>query len=503
MPIDSKHPDYTSEASKMRLCRDVLDGEDAVKEGGYLVRFSGMDDSDFVSYKKRAPFFDVVSRTVDGLVGAITRKDPMLQSFSSDELEDSILETIGYNNESIFQIIDKTLSEVLGLFRVGLLVDADSDDNAQPYIAVYPTECIINWDDTEIDGKKVKRFVILEENRYEASDDDPLDFKQVQSYRALVLGADLLNFPDIDESSVTEPEVGVLKDGEYHQEIFKRITKDVNGKKVDAWKRERIIIPTYKGGKPLTYIPFEVVTAEGLSMCPKKSPIEALCRVAISHFRTGADLEHGRVFTALPTPWYTCSDPKNTSLKIGSMTAWALEMGSEAGMLEFQGQGLGALENALEEKQKQMAILGSRLLESPKAAAEAYDTVRLRHSGETSVLSKVAVSVSLGLSKTLQTVKQWLNPSASPDQDQVSLLLNTDFDDVKMSEQMLTALVSALQTGAISEEAFYYNLSRGEFYEEGWTFEDEKNSKRSSLSIVPQPGAAESEFGTTQGGSNA
>jgi len=56
---------------------------------------------------------------------------------------------------------------------------------------------------------------------------------------------------------------------------------------------------------------------------------------------------------------------------------------AKVGYLEFSGQGLGALEKALDHKEKLMAILGSRLLEGQPARPKPPTAVRLRQSAST------------------------------------------------------------------------------------------------------------------------
>ena len=115
-----------------------------------------------------------------------------------------------------------------------------------------------------------------------------------------------------------------------------------------------------------------------------------------------------------------------------------------------------------------MAVLGARLLEDQKKAVETADAIRLRHSGENSLLATIADTVSRGLTVALTWLAEW--QSAAGD---VSVQLNKDFVDVAMTPQEITAMVAAWQSGGISRETLFYNLQRGEVIPAERTFEEE------------------------------
>ena len=119
------------------------------------------------------------------------------------------------------------------------------------------------------------------------------------------------------------------------------------------------------------------------------NPLLDLANVCLSHYRSSADLEHGRHFTALPqvrTSQELIQMNTTKAFMSGQGTAWVIpNEQAKVGFLEFSGQGLGSLERALEQKKKMMAVLGARLLEGPKGV-EAAETARIRQNTETSIL---------------------------------------------------------------------------------------------------------------------
>ncbi len=78
MPVDTVHPDYFENKGKWQRCRDVIDGEETVKERGedYLPKPAGQTDDDYEAYKTRALFYNATGRTLDAMVGMVFRKAP-------------------------------------------------------------------------------------------------------------------------------------------------------------------------------------------------------------------------------------------------------------------------------------------------------------------------------------------------------------------------------------------------------------------------------------------
>jgi hypothetical protein len=70
----------------------------------------------------------------------------------------------------------------------------------------------------------------------------------------------------------------------------------------------------------------------------------------------------------------------------------------------------------------------------------------------------------------MKRIAAWLGDSP----DKVYVKMNTDFVDVSLSPQEITALLQALQAGAISQDTFLYNMLQGERLPPGRTIEEEK-----------------------------
>src|SRR6185436_19411271 len=75
-----------------------------------------------------------------------------------------------------------------------------------------------------------------------------------------------------------------------------------------------------------------------------------------------------------------------------------------------------SFERAMDRDERLMAILGSRLLENQKRVGETAQAIELRQSGENSILSNIATSVSESLTRVLRWAYWWHSFEEFPDE---------------------------------------------------------------------------------------
>lgn len=432
MPISTTHPKYTKYLPQWTRCRDVVEGSDAVKNAGvkYLPKLSGQSTADYNAYRTRALFFSAAGRSLQGLVGTMTRRTPTIDQEGMDEHFDDVT----LNNTSFVELFNESTTEVLTAGRYGMLADVGMD-GGRSYISVYHSENIINWQYTDAGQLKM---VVLREYIYTPDVNDPFLMRETVQYRYLYL----------DEGVYT---VDVYTDTE--EVVGSRPSKS-------ALTLKSTITPTQRGDT-LDYIPFVCVTPVGLGIDPVKPPILDIVDVNLSQYMTSADLENGRHFAGLPTPVVTGAESE-ASLKVGGSTAWVIaNHQAKAYYMEFQGQGLQSLEKAMSEKTGQMAQFSSRLMDTSTRGSEAAETVRLRHSADSATLSSVAIALQGGFNLVFKYL------AAFDGVNEPNIELNKDFLDTKLTPSELTALTSSYITGAIDLETYVYNLERGELLPHG------------------------------------
>lgn len=440
MPVTSFHPLYDDVAPDWKKCRDVHKGSRAVKaaQEAYLPNFSGKEgqrkQAKYAAYLLRALFYGATDRTIEGFKGAIFRKPPTLAIPKGME---PWLEDVTATGTPLALFAQELMSEILITGRYGVLVDIPEEETPipRPRLAGYRAEEVTNWRTAMIAGESRITLVVLKEEVEEEK--DSFSQEKIIQYRVLRL----------DE------------EGFYLQEIWREIKEGQTGARWEIWK---ILTPNIRGER-MDFIPFTFFAPSGLDVCPAKPPLLDLVEVNLSHYRSSADYEHGLHYTALPTAW-VAGFPEDAELEIGSANAWITsEPTARAGFLEFSGQGLKPLAEALDKKERLMAILGARLLEESKRDAEAAETVRLRQAGESSILSTLAWTESLGLTQCLRWVAMFLGKEGG----EISVELNQDFFESKLSPQELVARVEAWQKGAVSWETLFWQLEQGELIPPG------------------------------------
>lgn len=416
MSVDFKHPLYEEYFESWVDCRNAYEGQRAIKAEGerYLPRLINQTVAEYEAYKLRALFYSITSKTISALVGMATDIDPYISA--PQELDKYFKDD---NGLQINEIIIKSLTEILLTGRVGVLVDRPQG-GGDPYISLYPTESIINWrtDDTN------KLISVVLSEVVDIIGDDGFSVTQETRYRHMYINVD-----------------GQLQ--------------------VDVYTKGQNIEQVYSGtilnyGTPMDYIPFFCATDIGLDIKPVKSPIQDIVDINISHYRSSADLEHGRHFTGLPTP-YIVGAESDTKMHIGSTAAWIIPSEkASVGYLEFQGLGLKSLENALKEKQGLLASLSARLIDNNTRGSEAAETVRLRYMSETSSLRTIVRSVEALCNRVFNAVAGMLGVK-----EDVTIDLDTDFLTPKLTANELKAWTDAYLNGAVSTEMYIYALRSG------------------------------------------
>lgn len=472
MGIETLHPQYSKRLPQWQRCMDCFEGSDRIKSEErrttYLPTLSGQNDVEYVAYITRALFFNATGRTVQGLVGAMVRNEP---TFKLPGAMDDWTKDLTPDHHSAVELVKQIGEAILLYNRALLLVDRPEVDESRgiedrPYIAMYDALAITNWQ-TEPFPR-----VVLKETFFERDEKDEYSRRESTQYRELL-----------------------LLDGVYTQRLWRKVPRTQTGpSKSEEYGIYRTITPTRRGQR-MTELPVVWLSMQGLVQKIEKSPLLDLVDVNISHFHNSADLEHGRHFTALPTPWVSgvSAEELGGKMRIGSATAWALpNPQSRAGFLEFSGQGLAAIAEGMRSKEEMMAALGARLLQQPRRTqVEAAETARIHASGEVSALTAVAVAAEEGLEKALEIAREWEGVSGK-----VEARLNRDFIDTRLAPQELTALLSAWQQGGISIDTFLWNLKQGELLPPDDTIDEEK--ARIEASNAEQERLIKQEGGTVQ-----
>ena len=443
MPVESTAPQYDALAPAWHKCRDAYEGQEAIIDRGseYVAPLDTQTPSEYVAYLRRGLYFNATARTVQGMVGASFRRPPSIEAGAAEDLlADATLTDLPFDS-----LAKQAMREVLIVGRFGLLCDY-SDEEARPYLSPYIAENIINWRVERIGGRSVVTMVALAESGHVS---DPSDqYKLIDQHRIRILSLD---------------------EGVYTVRLYVKANDSTGG------NRERYILvdesyPTV-AGQTLDYIPFICINASTVGLDADRPPLLDLVDVNIHHWRLSCDYNHGLHYTGLPTPIAAGFPKSNDGYRIGPGAAWWSESAdAKASFLEFKGEGLGAMRDALSEDEAKMAALGGRLLEKPKHAAEAAAAIRLRTAGDQATLASITESLDRGLTQALGLLNLWLGVIP----DGVEVLLNKDFFGEQMSADEAVKLMQIAQQGYMSVDNLMFLYDRGELLRPGVEPQEER-----------------------------
>jgi hypothetical protein len=492
MPVNNTHPDYDAALPAWTRARDVMAGEDTIKAAGirYLSKLDSQTDEEYTAYKSRASFFNATARTAEVYLGLIFRRPPFIKvpeghAALAKAMQEFVNDT-DMLGSPLATYAKSVVNEIIMVGRAGTLIDWEDMGENRVYASLYRAEQIINWRVERINGRNVPTMVALAEMANDSTahqeaegrhpnrptaDKDEFEHASTEQIRVLKLVP-----AGTSGETVAAPRANSLpwkREYECVIEIW-RTENEKNGKQ--EWKLVETRVPK-RLGKPLPMIPFVFHGSQHSLPSIEKLPLQDIITVNLDHYRLDADYKHGVHFTALPTAWVSGFD-KSATLRIGASTAWVTDTpGATAGFLEFKGQGLETFERAMSRDERLMAVLGSRLLEDQKKVGETATAIELRQSGENSILGNIAFNASASLTHVLHWAWWWNSTEAMPDDvtdEQVLIVLNTDFSTKGLASQDIQAIVAAWQAGAISRDTMTDLFRRGEVLPEGRTTEEEE-----------------------------
>ncbi len=425
MPVDSKHPQHDGESLKWELVRDVINSD-------VQKHIKDVDSSDPIRsrrYRDDAQFTNFTGRTKNSLVGAIFRREPFID----------LPESVEYLNkdatgacESLGKFAQEITGEILQTGRYGILTDfpaidptglsqqeiEQSDIKARMY--KYPAEAIINWKQERVNGKLLLTMVVLKEVTDEIDPRDGFQWRQQIQFRVLRLmnGVYIQAIFDVDSNII-----GAIE------------PKDANG---DAWN----------------IIPFEFIGAEDNDAEVDPAPLFDLARLNIGHLRNSADYEESVHITGQPTLFIdTVLDPNQFAdanpdgVKIGSRKGHNLGPGGKADFKQAAPNQLA--DEAMKRKEQQAVMIGAKLI-TPTATNETAEAARMRHSGETSILSVMAKNIEKGLTKSVWHVLRFMDSRVDTlERDAIRIDLNDQFFDSSIDPNMIMAQIQLAQKGII------------------------------------------------------
>lgn len=446
--VEDVHTEYANRLPLWTLVHDAVEGEHAIKAKGtaYLPNPDTSKEADTVEGKKtytnylnRSKYYNVTGRTLEGLVGYVFSKQPVVNLTARLQAIENNIDGIG---TSLEQMAKLNLARVLSYGRAGLLVDyprkANEDGTVQdvtiadldaglvrPKIVSYSPFNIRNWGTMEVGAAALLRFVVLKETYEPTDDENPQGFGQdtVDQYRVLRLA----------------------KVGDGLMCTYEIWRPNAGG---SAFEMVEGPFPLVKSDqKPFDFIPFKFIGWQDNTPSCDSVPLYDIASLNIGHYRNSAEFEDSVFLLGSPqlvlagiTKDWVKDVWKDKGLKFGSRTAIALPVGASASLEQAQPNTLA--QTAMEQKERQMVALGATLVENKSVQRTATEADQ-DETTKVSVLSSSADNVSEAIADALvwaglfigEEQSEIKDPASGKTTKAISYALNTDFDIASMNAQ--------------------------------------------------------------------
>lgn len=460
--IDFTRDEVKRQLGKWGLIRDCIAGQEAIKEKGtlYLPMPNAHDKSPenvqrYADYKLRASFLNAVDNTVQGLIGQVFSADPVVELPTQMEMLEEDCDGTGV---TLTQRAKRVLADTLALGRSSMLVDFPKaplegepdeagnrverdftraelqDGTARANLLQFDPDSVINWRTKMVGGKSVLCLVVIA-MKY-ISYDDGFEIKEDNEWRVLRLTdantyqCEVWRLPAETESPTTQGGVRGAAQFVLHD----------------------VYTPRDASGKPLDYIPFTFVGSLNNNDSPDKPPMYDIAVVNIAHYRNSADYEDAVYMLGQGTPVAT-----------GLTSSWIKEVWKDE-PLQFGARGIVPLpingdlkivqagentmvKEAMDQKERQLAMLGAKLVES-KEVQRTLGEAQMERAQVESVLVQCAKNTAAAVQKCLRWAAAFYGENA----EATTYELSTDFAINKLTPEERKALIAEYQGGLLAFE---------------------------------------------------
>ncbi|MGG5964878.1 DUF4055 domain-containing protein [Salmonella enterica] len=416
--INYKHPAYSEFLPEWQLVGDCVDGERAVKKQRekYLPhpgddgQNNEQDRKRYSAYLKRAPFINATGRTLTGLIGIAFNKPVKIQLSGKLTVIESDSDGEG---QPLTQLIRDALSQNLQRGRAGILADYTSGGTqtvataGRPVIRLFTAKQIINW---RVTNNKTSLVVL----HYQEPVDDPDEFELIMQDFWLELR--LIN--------------GFA--------MSRKWRESDEGIQANEWVELKDA-----GGKRLEELPWAWIGAVNNDHTPDAPPLADIAYINIKHYQAEADIAEiahtvGQPTIAVSEVSQQWADKYLKSVKVGVRNGLVLPVGGKISMVQAEDRNLPL--TVAERREKQMAMLGAKLVErntSARTATQASDEAQT----DNSVLSLCAGNVEQAVNRALAFAVAF----AGSGDGQIEL--NKRYELSQLDSASLTAMMAMVQSG--------------------------------------------------------
>lgn len=457
-PVMTTYPEYSKLAERWSVCREVIAGEDVVKEQGekYLpmavLRNHDEQVARYKAYKMRTPFIPFTYMAYQVQHAMVFRRTPTV--VCSDELKQSgILDNVDGKGNSLYQFASNSFDDLLKTGFGGGLLDMPKAESGmtvydaekkgiKPYVTYYPAEQIINKIYDNSQGVSKLKLVVLREkvNTYK----DEFILLERERYRVLAIN----------------------EEGFYEQRIWTPIYDDDKDEIVDMSIE---VLPVTINGERITYIPFVFFPVD----YAEKPPLYDLAMMNIHHYQIMADYYNGLHKVTMPTGYITGYTPSDDEDEDDEITlggdVFITEENPEAkfGMLSYAGEGMQHTKDGIDKIENLIAGIFMKSIAPDKKTSETAESAYVHRSGENARLATFARNVSEQLSQLIEWYAEWSNYKGA-----VEIHLNYDYETMTLDPNIINSIANISGQGKFPLYCVFYILKQQELIDPDMNFDD-------------------------------
>lgn len=431
MPVTTQHPEYIAHLPEWEMMEQAQGGAFAIAaDARNLPKSAGMieaerKDSDsahlYVAYATRAQYQLWVRDGVRAMMGLVARQQPtivlpprlahMVDAATAD----------GY---SLRQLFLRVVGHLLRKGRVLLLVDVD--DAGLPFIALYSAESAINWQTRKVNGREdLALLVLTEQRRRAAADEFSHDTDTV--YRVLDLGAE---------------------NGRLRVRLLDRASNPLEAERAPQTSDAR---------RPLDYLPVVFCGSNDNSPEVDEVPLLTMAKAALTDYQLSADYFAALHQTSHPQPWVSGLQEDVELSVTGPSAAWDLGQNGSCGYLEFQGAGIEAVRQAMNDQKNSALEAGARVMDM--GGVESGEARKTRQSDQHATLHGIVVTAAEAIEQALRYAAERVGV---PDvESAVTFTVVPEFAPTVVDPAVLAQLQAAVIAGGVSWATYWRYLTTG------------------------------------------
>ena len=470
--ITEKHKTYKGMVAIWNKTRHFLDGDQTTMQQ-YIRKLPGHGKDEADLYKQQAYLLPAVARTQEAFTGLIMNPEPVI---SVPEELSEYKKDITNDGEPVVRMIARTVNEVIGVSRCAVLVDfpriegeakeltvAEAEAlGLRAYARFYKAEDILDWRTSVFGGQRYLSFIKLREKYIERLDE--WTSREVEQMRVL-------------DFAPLSPTAGANAEEFYRVRIYRQ--------GVGGWQIVGEPFFPQADGEYLDEIPIVVFGPKSLDPSEVEKPLlYDMVKISESHFNNSALLEWALMWVGNPTAVFRGllqvknGDGTTEPVRLGSSQGIVTTEEGGADILYLPAEGVGAIRQTMEDKRRDMAAVGARVLADETKAQIARDTAIIQRAGEHSVLASVAMTVGDGWTRVLRLIAVWAGVQVEEDKDAevtIDVKLNTDYVPLGLQPGELKDLMSGVQSGTISSQDLFTLLQKRGVIRPDKTFEEHED----------------------------